>query len=152
MRRAVIGTSVVAIAACSHVAPPAPAAVPHAAPPPVAVAPAPALPAACADPAGDMLIPDDATTIDPAGVSRAIGGPRGGVRRCYQRYLKRDAHAGRVMAVLAVRDDGTVAQVQLRGFAAELDRCLCSVVAKVQFPAPHGTAIVAYPMQFTGTM
>ena len=150
MRRVFLGTSVVAIAACSHAAPRAPAAVSHAAEPPPAVAPAP--PAACADPAGDMLIPDDATTIDPAGVSRAIDGHRGELRRCYQRYLKRDAHAGRVMAVLAVRDNGTVAQVQLRGFAAELDRCLCNVVAKVQFPAPHGTAIVAYPMQFTGTM
>lgn len=143
----------VLVAACSHASRPAPvAASAPAAKPTASPVAAASLPQACADLASDMVIPDDATTIDPAGVTRAIDGHRGELRRCYERYLKRDAHAGRVMAVLAVRDNGTVAQVQLRGFAAELDRCLCSVVAKVQFPAPHGTAIVAYPMQFSGAL
>ncbi len=143
-----------ALAACSHAAAPTRVAVGHSLP---AAKPAPVAEArhpveACADLTGDVVIPDDATTIDPAGVSRAIDGHKIELRRCYERYLKRDARTGRVMAVLAVRGNGTVAQVQLHGFADDLDRCLCNVVAKVQFPAPHGTAIVAYPMQFTGTM
>lgn len=147
--------SIAVLVACG-----APAAKPAVARRAVAVAPAPvrvaaASPApagACADLAGDLAVPDDATTIDPAGVTRAIDGHRGELRRCYERYLKRDAHAGRVLAVFSVRGDGSVAQVQMRGFADDLDRCLCGIVAKTQFPAPHGTAIVAYPMQFTGTM
>lgn len=98
-------------------------------------------------------MPDgDVTTIDPAGVIRALGGHTNEMRRCYERYLKRDARSGRVIATFAVRDDGTVAQVQMRGFAPPLERCLCNVVARVQFPAPHGVAIVSYPMRFTGSL
>ena len=119
---------------------------------------APAVPAAarhdvCEDPENDLMMPDgDVATIDPAGVLHAIDGRRSELRRCYERYLKRDMRAGKITAVLEVRHDGTVSQVQMRGFELELDRCLCNVVAKLQFPPPHATAIVAYPMHFTGAL
>lgn len=109
--------------------------------------------AVCTSPESDLEMPSgEVTTIDPGGVVRALAGHRGELRRCYERYLKRDARGGRVIATFAVRDDGTVAQIQMRGFAEPLDRCLCNVVAGVQFPAPHATAIVSYPMQFARTL
>jgi len=150
MRRLIL----IATAACSHA--PAPtkpiASAPQPAPAAVAKS-APAAVDACADPQSDLVIPDgDVTTIDPNGVVRAIEGHRGELRRCFERFLKRDARSGSVIATFAVRHDGSVAQVQVQGLADSLDRCLCGVVAKVQFPAPHGTAIVSYPMRFTGTM
>ena len=137
------------LAACSHPAPP------HA----VAVAPQPPHPApvaaqdTCSDPESDLEMPDgDLATIDPAGVMRALDGHRSELRRCYERYLKHETRGGQVIAMFAVRHDGTVAQVQMRGFAPALDRCLCNVVARVQFPAPRATAIVSYPMQFSGSL
>jgi len=141
-----------AAAACGHSA--APAKPVASAPAPVAAKPAQAAAArdACADPQSELVIPDDVTTIDPNGVVRAIEGHRGELRRCFERFLKRDSRSGSVIATFAVRDDGSVAQVQVQGLADSLDRCLCGVVAKVQFPPPHGTAIVSYPMHFNGTM
>ena len=120
---------------------------------PAASAPAPARHDVCDDPESDLMMPDgDVATIDPAGVIRAIDVHRSELRRCYERYLKRDMRAGKITAVLEVRHDGTVSQVQMRGFEVSLDRCLCNVVAKLQFPPPHATAIVAYPMKFTGSL
>jgi len=132
-----------ALAACGH-----PTVKPQraAAPPPPAARVAGN---ACADPQSDLAMPDgDVATIDAAGVVRALDGHRGELRRCYQRYLKRATRAGDVVATFAVRDDGTVSQVHVHGFAVPLDLCLCNVVARVQFPAPHATAIVSYPISF----
>ncbi|HTR52129.1 MAG TPA: AgmX/PglI C-terminal domain-containing protein [Kofleriaceae bacterium] len=145
---------VLALAACGHSA--APAKSVASAPAPAAAKPALAAPSAvrdaCADPQSELVIDGDVTTIDPDGVVRAIEGHRGELRRCFERFLKRDARSGSVIATFAVRDDGSVAQVQVQGLADSLDRCLCGVVAKVQFPPPHGTAIVSYPMRFSGAM
>ena len=140
------------VVACGH-----PAAHPPASPasaPVVQARPAfRATRAVCRSPESDLEMPaGEVTTIDPGGVVRALAGHRGEMRRCYERYLKRDTRGGRVIATFAVRDDGTVAQVQMRGFAEPLDRCLCNVVARVQFPAPHATAIVSYPMQFARSL
>src|SRR5690242_17958545 len=143
---------VVALVACGHPAAAPKRVVAKPSPPP---APAPVPQAridACADPAMDLAMPDgDVGTIDPAGVVRAISSHTNELRRCYERYLKREARSGRITALMAVRDDGTVAQVQLRGFAGPLDRCLCHVVAHVQFPPPHATAIVSYAMKLSGS-
>ena len=138
-------------AACGHASPSAkPVASTPATLAPAATA---ATPEACADPQSDLVMPDgEVTTIDPHGVMRAIEGHRGELRRCFERFLKRDARSGRVIATFAVRNDGSVAQVQMQGLADSLDRCLCAVVAKVQFPPPRGTAIVSYPMHFSGAM
>jgi hypothetical protein len=107
----------------------------------------------CADPEGELALPDGAlATIDPGGVVRALDRHRGELRRCYERYLKQGAHAGSVIATFAVGGDGKVSQVQMHGFAASLDRCLCSVVARVQFPPPKATAIVSFPMQFSSSL
>jgi hypothetical protein len=134
------------LCACGHSAPR------HAAAPAVAALPSAQSRSACADPESELAIPDgDVTAIDPAGVMRALDHHRGEMRRCYERYLKQNPQSGSVTAMFAVRGDGTVSQVQMRGFAPSLDRCLCDVVARVQFPAPHASAIVAYPMRFTGT-
>ena len=145
--------ALLAVAACHHSAG-QPSVVAARAPAAPAPAPVPSQPPdVCADPENDLMMPDgEVATIDPAGVVHALEGHRTELRRCYERYLKRDSRAGKITAVLAVRHDGTVAQVQMRGFEVALDRCLCSVVAKVQFPAPHATAIVAYPMKFTGSL
>jgi hypothetical protein len=141
-------------AACHHASPaPAPAAA-HAAVP--AAASAPVQPAgldACADPEADLIMPDgEIAVIDPNGVMRALDRHRGEMRRCFERNLKRDLRAGSVVATFVVAGDGTVAHVQVHGFAAALDRCLCGIVARVQFPPPHSPAIVSYPMHFAGEM
>jgi hypothetical protein len=142
-------TVLLILAACSHPAAPRPVAVASRTGAPASVATSDT----CSDPESDLAMPDgDLATIDPAGVVRAIDGHRGELRRCYERYLKHDMHGGRVIATFAVRQDGKVSQVQMRGFAPALDRCLCSVVARVQFPAPRATAIVSYPMQFSGSL
>ena len=144
---------VLVLAACGHSAAPARSVATAPAP---AAKPAPAAAAAvrdaCADPQRELVVDGDVTTIVPHGVMRAIEGHRGELRRCFERFLKRDARSGSVVATFAVRDDGSVAQVQVQGLADSLDRCLCGVVAKVQFPPPHGTAIVSYPMHFSGAM
>ena len=147
---ALVAASAAALAACGHAAAPRPVA-------PVAPAHGPALPPppaptddVCAHPEAALEMPSgEVSTIDVGGVIRAIDGHRGQLRRCYERYLKRDAAAGRVIATLAIGHDGRVAQVQVQGFAPPLDRCLCHVVARVRFPAPEGTAIVSYPMDFS---
>ena len=135
-----------AVAACGHAAAPRPVAPAHG---PAVPPPAPA-DDVCAHPEAALDMPSgEVSTIDVGGVIRAIDGHRGQLRRCYERYLKRDAASGRVIATLAIGHDGHVAQVQVQGFATPLDRCLCHVVARVRFPAPRGTAIVSYPMDFS---
>lgn len=142
----------VLLVACGHRAAHAPAS-PATAPGAAARATIPATRAVCTSPESELEMPaGEVTTIDAGGVVRALAGHRGEMRRCYERYLKRDGRGGRVIATFAVRDDGTVAQIQMRGFAEPLDRCLCNVVARVQFPAPHATAIVSYPMQFARSL
>ena len=90
--------------------------------------------------------------IDPNGVVRALDRHRGEMRRCFERNLKNDLRAGSVVATFVVAGDGTVARVQMHGFAEALDRCLCGIVARVQFPPPHSPAIASYPMRFAGEM
>jgi hypothetical protein len=150
MRRATL----VVLAACGHAAPATPAQ-----PTPMSAKPARAARAdaaandVCADPEGELALPDgEVATIDGPGVVRALDGHRGELRRCYERYLKQGARAGSVIAIFAVRGDGKVSQIQIHGFAESLDRCLCSVVAHTQFPPPRATAIVSFPMEFSGSL
>src|SRR5690349_10748923 len=93
-----------ALAACGHATAPRPVA-------PAPRAPGPALPPAAAVPADDVCAHPEAalempsgevSKIDVGGVIRAIDGHRGQLRRCYERYLKRDAASGRVIATLAI--------------------------------------------------
>ena len=139
-----------ALGACWRAAP-APAVASHE-PAASAKATAPAPSAACADLEGDVTrsIPESeaVAALDPDRVRSVMDGRAGELRRCYQRYLKRDTRSGKVVATFAVRPNGSVAKVQLQGFSGAFDRCVCDVVAHARFAAPGATAIVRYPMLF----
>lgn len=97
---------------------PAPRVAPHK-PPPVA-----------AKPVAPKLTPDVA-------LSRIESSYLGGMQRCYQARLKRDAMArGRVVVTFTVDESGRVAYRDARGVGKSLEHCVERAMLRWSFPAP----------------
>jgi hypothetical protein len=71
---------------------------------------------------------------------------------CYRAHL--DTHpvdaAPGVKVTFSIRDDGSVHALETTGADAQLDRCVCSVVARLAFHPPGGNTEVgvSFPFNF----
>ena len=73
------------------------------------------------------------------------------IRLCYERQLLVDPKlSGTVTAKFAIEPDGSVSGVSASGLHADVDSCVASVIAKIQFPKPRGGGYVnvTYPFRF----
>jgi hypothetical protein len=94
-------------------------------------------------------------TLEPNDVKRTVMARRPMYDACYRAYLDREP-AGAALGTrvhFSIRLDGSVHELETEGVDAALDRCVCSVVARLRF-APQGgnTEVgVAYPFNFVTT-
>ena len=113
--------AVLALAACSHAAPP------------------PAAPAKL-QPAAPLLTPDVV-------IAKVRGGYMTGVQRCYTRYLKSGSGHGRVLVSFTVNAKGEATEGAASGVPAKLGDCIVAEVARWRFPAPKdGEQSFALPL------
>jgi hypothetical protein len=83
-------------------------------------------------------------TLAPELISPVIQHALPGLRRCYERGLRRAAVEGRLMLFVRVAADGHVARAQLRGestLPTELTDCIAGQARGWSFPAPTGGAV-----------
>ena len=85
-------------------------------------------------------------------VKEVIGAQKDKVRRCYDRYAKRQRNAnGKLHVFLAVNPNGKVAEVEVdaptvRG--KKFARCVTKVAKRWQFPKANGGTDISYPFRF----
>ncbi len=80
-------------------------------------------------------------TLAPELIKPVIQGALPGLRRCYERGLRRARVEGRLTLAVRVAADGHVARAQLRGESAlpvELTECIANQARGWVFPAPDG--------------
>jgi hypothetical protein len=113
--------AVLALAACSHSAPPAAG---------------PAKP----EPTASVLTPDVV-------IEKVRGGYMTGVQRCYTRYLKNAGGHGRVIISFTVNAKGEATEGAASGVPSKLGDCIVAEVARWRFPAPKdGEQSFALPL------
>lgn len=85
-------------------------------------------------------------------VKEVIGAQKDKVRRCYDRYAKRQRRAnGKLHVFLAVNANGKVSKVEVdaptvRG--KKFSRCVTKVAKRWQFPKANGGTDISYPFRF----
>jgi hypothetical protein len=117
-------------------------------------APQPAAP----DPGAVGFVPDPASpriegSLDRDLIARPIRARAPGFRACYLDLLAIDPDAaGRVLARFQVLADGSVTAVEIEGWNAQLDACICDQVLRLDYPAfgsaRFGAVVVHYPFVF----
>lgn len=92
------------------------------------------------------LVIDEETFLE-----RAIREHEPVLRNCYVQRLKYKPHlGGKVDIEMTVGADGKAKHIRTKGFDAELDRCLCEELSKLQFETLSGGEVKAsYPFYFT---
>jgi hypothetical protein len=86
-------------------------------------------------------------------IARPIRNREAAFRACYLAVLERDPEAeGRVIASFQLDANGAVHAVEIRGFDAELDACVCAQIVGLVYPkfgsARFGGVSVSYPFVF----
>lgn len=134
------------VVACACSAGPTPLANRAADPPPVAEPE----PATCVDRYAVAAAADDDRVrgdLDRNGIKHVIHAHQRELQACYERYLQHDSGAGRVDVTFTIAR-GQVTRAEVTGFDPELDRCVCLVVARCEFPKFRGSVVVTYPFDF----
>lgn len=70
------------------------------------------------------------------------------LRACILRY---PPHTGRIGMRFTILEDGTVADVEIRGTVAATDGCICGVIAGIRYPDLGARASVTYPIIVDGS-
>ena len=92
------------------------------------------------------------TTLTADDVKEVIGAQTAKVRRCYQRYAKRQRQADGTLHVhLQVQPSGKVAKVDVDAPSVRgkrFSRCVSRIAKRWQFPRASGGTDVSYPFLF----
>jgi hypothetical protein len=89
--------------------------------------------------------------LDVEPVRRAIRAGEPQFKRCYEQLLARlPSESGHVTATFVIRGvDGVPLDVEIHGWNADMDACLCEAFAALRFPKlGKGTVKVSYPLIF----
>lgn len=85
-------------------------------------------------------------------VKEVIGAQKDKVRRCYDRYAKRQRRAnGKLHVYLAVNPNGKVADVEVDAPSVrgkKFSRCVTKVAKRWRFPKASGGTDISYPFRF----
>jgi len=92
-------------------------------------------------------------SLDKSLIARPIKARSAAFAACYRATLERDPKAeGDVQTKFVILADGSVGQIEVRGFDRELDRCMCDELLRLSYPkfgsARFGRITVFYPFRF----